>query len=303
MANDELDPLDALIESWQLEMGVAQAAAGTRSVYRRGVNAYREFCTDRNIAPAFDKTSVQLYIAACTADYGRSVSTARLYLKGVRAFAAWATKEGELAADEVKEIKQPELKGTKALVHISLEQHQAMLDTCDPTTFVGRRDTAMLMMLKACGVRASELIGITVDDLTLPRRRALVHGKGSKDRIVAFDAETALSLDRYLRARRRQPKKDLPSLWLTHNGARALTYEGLNKMLERHAETAGVGAVHAHMWRHLWARTYLRDGGAANDLKVLGGWDSNDMVEHYTFEDKAERALEAYDRLYGNRSQ
>lgn len=301
MANEEVDPLDALIESWQLAMEVAQAPQSTRNTYKRGVNAYREFCADRGIPAAFDKTSVQLYIAACTKDYNRAASTARIYLKGVRAFTAWAAKEGEFATDEVKGIEQPELKGTKALVHVSLEQHQAMLDTCDATTFIGRRDIAILKMLKACGVRASELIGITVDDLTLPRRRALVHGKGSKDRIVAYDADTALSLDRYLRARRRQPKKDLAALWLTHNGARALTYEGLDKMLERRAATAGVGPVHAHMWRHLWARTYLRDGGAANDLKVLGGWDSNDMVEHYTFEDKAERALEAYDRLYGNR--
>lgn len=301
MANEEVDPLDALIESWQLALQVAQAAAGTRTAYKRGVNAYREFCTDKGVEAAFDKTSVQQYIAACATDYGRSVATARLYLKGVRAFTAWAVEEGELAADEVKGIKQPELKGTKALVHVSMDQHQAMLDTCDATTFVGRRDIAMLKMLKACGLRASELIGITVNDLTLPQRRAVVHGKGNKDRIVAYDADTALSLDRYMRARRRQPRKDLPALWLTHNGARALTYEGLNKMLERHAETAGVGAVHAHMWRHLWARTYLRDGGAANDLKVLGGWDSNDMVEHYTLEDRADRALEAYDRLYGNR--
>lgn len=301
MANEEVDPLDALIESWQLAMEVAQAAPGTRSVYKRGVSAYREFCADRSIEAAFDKTSVQQYIAACATDYGRSVSTARLYLKGVRAFTAWAVKEGELAADEVKGIPQPELKGTKVLAHISVDQHQAMLDTCDPTTFVGRRDAAMLKMLKACGVRASELVGITVGDLALHNRRALVHGKGSKDRTVAYDADTALSLDRYLRMRRRQPNRELPPLWLTHNGARALTYEGLNKMLERRAELAGVGAVHAHMWRHLWARTYLRDGGAANDLKVLGGWDSNDMVEHYTFEDKADRALEAYDRLYGNR--
>lgn len=301
MANEEVDPLDALIESWRLAMEVAQAAIGTRNVYKRGVSAYREFCADRGIEATFDKTTVQQYIAACVTDYGRSVSTARLYLKGVRAFTAWAVKEGELAEDEVKGIEQPELKGTKALVHVTAEQHQAMLDTCDPTTFVGRRDAAMLKMLKACGVRASELIGITIDDLALHKRRALVHGKGSKDRIVAYDADTALSLDRYVRARRRQPGKDLPALWLTFNGAKALTYEGLNKMLERHAATADVGAVHAHMWRHLWARTYLRDGGAANDLKVLGGWDSNDMVEHYTLEDRADRALEAYDRLYGNR--
>lgn len=301
MADDDEDALDALIDSWQLAMEVADAAKGTRNLYRRGVNAYREFCADNGLIPDFNKTDVQKFVVACKTDYGRTVSTSRDYLKGVRAFVAWAVEEGDFTADAVKTIKPPEINDGRALVHIKPEQHQAIIDTCDPRTFVGKRDTALLRMLKACGVRASELVGLQVDDITVRTRRALVHGKGGKDRLVAYDAETALALDRYLRARRTQKRKDLPALWLAYGGTRALTYSGFDKMLERRAQIAEVGDVHAHMWRHLWARTYLRDGGDRGDLKVLGGWESNDMVDHYTFEDKADRALDAYDRLYGNR--
>jgi integrase len=59
--------------------------------------------------------------------------------------------------------------------------------------------------------------------------------------------------------------------------------------------------VHAHQWRHLWARTFLRDSGNRDALKLLGGWKSDEMVEHYTQVDAAERALEVYDRVYGTR--
>lgn len=301
MADEDEDALDALIESWQLSMEVADAAKGTRNLYKRGVAAYREFCADNGLIADFNKTDVQRFVVACKTDYGRTASTSRDYLKGVRAFVAWAVKEGEFTDGSAQSIELPNLNDGRVLVHIKPEQHQALLDTCDPATFVGRRDAALLRMLKACGVRASELVGLTVDDVTVRTRRALVHGKGGKDRLVAYDAETALSLDRYLRARRSQRRKDLPELWLAYGGTRPLTYSGFDKMLERRAEIAGVGPVHAHMWRHLWARTYLRDGGDRGDLKVLGGWESNEMVDHYTFEDKADRALEAYDRLYGNR--
>jgi site-specific recombinase XerD len=300
VANEELNALDTLIDSWQLAMEVADLAAGTRNLYKRGVNAYREFCADQNIDPVFDKTSVQRYIVACRTDYGRTVSTSKDYLKGVKAFVAWAIEEGEFTSD-VKTIKPPELNGAVVLSHVSPEQHQALLDTCDPASFIGKRDLALLRLLKASGCRASEIVGIQLDDLTVRSRRALIHGKGGRDRLIAYDAETALALDRYMRARRAQPRKELPALWLAYGGTRALSYSGFDKMLERRAEIADVGPVHAHMWRHLWARSYLRDGGDRGDLKVLGGWRSNEMVEHYTSEDEADRALEAYDRLYGNR--
>lgn len=301
MSDDGQDALDALIESWQLAMEVADYAPGTRNLYKRGVNAYREWCTDQGVSPTFDKESVQRYVVACKKDYGRKVSTSRDYLKGVRAFVAWAVEEGELASDAVKTIKPPEINDSTVLSHVQPEQHQALLDTCDQSTFIGKRDIALLRLLRASGTRASEIVGLELAELTVRSRRALIHGKGGRDRLIAYDAETALALDRYIRARRSQPRSDLPALWLAYGGTRALSYSGFDKMLERRAEMAGVGPVHAHMWRHLWARTYLRDGGDRGDLKVLGGWKSNDMVDHYTLEDAADRALEAYDRLYGNR--
>jgi site-specific recombinase XerD len=228
------------------------------------------------------------------------VSTRKAYLKGIRRFVSWAVKEGELPANEVASIPSPAL-GKTLPPSITMETHEAILATCDPKTLIGKRDIALLMMLLTSGCRASELVGLQLADVTVRTRRALVHGKGRQDRVVAYTSETALALDRYIRARRlHKASAGMSALWLSQRGA-PLTYWGLDSMVERRALLAEVGPVHAHQWRHLWARTFLRDSGNRDALKLLGGWKSDEMVEHYTQVDAAERALEVYDRVYGGR--
>lgn len=291
--------LDGLIDSWCLNMQVAEMSKNTITLYIRGVTAYREWCEDVDEPVTFDKDHVMRFLVACKEQYDRSKSTTKDYLKGLRQFGAWATDEDEFNARALREIPTPNL-GKAVLKHVRIEAHEAMLATCDMKTFYGKRDRAILRLLKASGARASELVGLQLSDVNVKTRRAFLHGKGSKERWAAFDPETALAIDRYLRARRSFPGAGLTALWLARGG-RALSYSGVDMMLERRAKAADVWPVHAHMWRHLWARSYLRDGGLPNDLKVLGGWESSQMVEHYTEEEDAERALEAYDRLYGNR--
>lgn len=301
MADFDADYLDQLVDSWELRMQVANKSKGTITLYKRGVAAYREWCTDVGDAPTFSKAHVMRFIVACKQDYGRSASTAKDYLKGIKQFLAWGADEGEIQDRTAAEISPPAL-GQVILRAVTAESHQALLDTCDLASWIGKRDYAILKFLKASGARASELIGLELADVTVKTRRALLHGKGSKDRIVAFDPDAALALDRYLRARRGVKNSSYTQrVWLAQGG-QPLTYWGLDSMLTRRAAIAEIEPVNAHMWRHLWARTFLRDGGDRGNLKTLGGWATDEMVEHYTFEDKAERALEAYDKLYGNRA-
>lgn len=295
------DYLDQLVESWDLTMQVANKSRNTRTLYRRGVAAYREWCADVGEAPTFTKVQVIRYIAACREDYGRGASTAKDYLKGVRSFVTWAYAEGEVKVRDVSEITPPAL-GKTVLRPVSPDIHQALLDTCNLSTWVGKRDFAILKFLKASGARASELIGLELTDVNIKTRRALLHGKGSKERWTAFDPDTALAMDRYVRARRNvRYAIETKRLWVAQGG-QPFTYSGLDSMLKRRARIAEVGPVNAHMWRHLWARTFIRDGGDRGDLKVLGGWETDEMVSHYADGDAADRALEAYDRLYGNRT-
>ena len=81
------------------------------------------------------------------------------------------------------------------------------------------------MLFIDSGARLSEIAGIKVDDLYLERNNtALVMGKGRLPRAIAFEAQTAMALDRYLRVRNQRPDRAAPDLWLgqvrTHEGER-----------------------------------------------------------------------------------
>src|SRR2546421_401671 len=80
-----------------------------------------------------------------------------------------------------------------------------------------RRDTAIVAVLTATGIRLSELADLRYTDADLWQREITVRGKGGKDWIVKIGHQAALSLDRYLRARVRHAQAWRPQLWLEAN--------------------------------------------------------------------------------------
>jgi len=294
-------PLGGLLESWRLSMEVAEMSSNTVASYLRGLGSYLKWCGEVAEDPTFAKVQIQRYMVASREEYKHATSTRILYLTALRRFVAWAVEEGEPVLNEVGGVEYPD-PGTALPPAITLEIHEALLATCDLKTFVGKRDAALFMMLLTSGCRASELLGVRLEDINVRARRMLVHGKGKVDRVAPFTSATALAVDRYLRARRTNTrvKPSEKALWINRNGG-PLLYRGLDSMIGRRAKAAGVEGVHAHQWRHLWAGNFLWDGGDRGSLKLLGGWKSDAMVEHYTQRNAAELALKSYDELYGNK--
>jgi site-specific recombinase XerD len=301
MTDERGGPFEALLESWRLGMEVAELSKNTILSYLRGVTSYLRWCAQTGQEPTFAKVQIQLYMVASKDECGHATSTRILYLTAIRRFVAWAVEEGEAILNEVGGVEYP-TPGKTIPPALTLADHEALLATCDPKTFLGKRDAALFMMLLTSGCRASEILGIHLEDINVRARRVLVHGKGRQDRISAFTSATALAVDRYVRARKTYPsvRSGEKALWINRSGE-ALQYRGLDSMIGRRAARAGIEGVHAHQWRHLWAGRFLWDGGDRGALKLLGGWKSDAMVEHYTQRNAAELALKAYDELYGNR--
>ena len=135
-------------------------------------------------------------------------------------------------------------------------------------TPMGTRDKAMLELLYATGLRVSELVGLSVNDVHLETRMLLARGKGSKERIVPVGAPAAAALRAYLdRARPRLLKgRSSKDLFVTPRGAR-MTRQGFWKLLGRYARRAGIARrISPHKLRHSFA-THLLAGGA--DLRAV----------------------------------
>jgi integrase/recombinase XerD len=130
------------------------------------------------------------------------------------------------------------------------------------------RDRALLETMYACGLRASEAIGLEVADLDLEAGILRARGKGSKERLVPVGSTAGRALEAYLRRGRPKLAGDRleQRLFLNHRGA-GLTRQGLYKIVQRHARSAGLAAkMSPHTLRHTFA-THLLAGGC--DLRSL----------------------------------
>jgi integrase/recombinase XerD len=130
------------------------------------------------------------------------------------------------------------------------------------------RDRALLETMYACGLRASEAIGLEVGDVDLEAGILRARGKGSKERIVPVGSAAAAALTSYLQRGRPRLVGDRweARLFVNQRGA-GLTRQGLYKIVQRHAASAGLAAkMSPHTLRHTFA-THLLAGGC--DLRSL----------------------------------
>ena len=86
--------------------------------------------------------------------------------------------------------------------HLSVDEMNALLETPDRSTPLGRRDQAILELFYASGLRLSELVGLDLDDLNLSGRMVRVLGKGRKERLVPINQSAADAIRAYLRGSR-----------------------------------------------------------------------------------------------------
>ncbi|OCB20871.1 hypothetical protein A5674_04175 [Mycobacterium malmoense] len=208
---------------------------------------------------------------------------------GVRRFSAWCEEEGEIDRDPLLGLKAPKL-DTKITPCLTDDQVRALVKACAGKEFRDRRDEAIVRLMVETGMRAGEVLALTVDDIDLVRGQVrVIRGKGGKGRTAPFGSTTARVLDRYIRARRGHRLADTPTLWLGDRG-KNFAYHGLRCSLQDRAERAGIAGFHLHLLRHTAASRWLAAGGSEGGLMAIAGWQTRDMIDRYTRSTAAERA-------------
>jgi len=152
-----------------------------------------------------------------------------------------------------------------------IESLMALPDLGRPT---GLRDRTMMEVMYATAVRRSELIGLTLDDLDLPRKTArILDGKGLKDRVVPLGGRAAGWLVAYLEKARPELEKDRSerALFLAMTG-RPLLPSAVSDIVKRLMRKAGIEKRGAcHLFRHSAATEMLRNGADVRVIQSLLG--------------------------------
>jgi integrase/recombinase XerD len=170
-------------------------------------------------------------------------------------------------ADPTAQIQAPR-QGRYLPDVLTLHEVEQLLQAPDASTPLGKRDAALLEMLYATGLRASELIALTVGDVQTTTGYVKVRGKGGKERLVPVGEMAAVQLDDYLLAGRPQLLKTRSAVHLFVNrSAAGLTRQGLWKIVKKYLHQAAIHKPFSpHTLRHAFA-THLLEGGA--DLRSL----------------------------------
>ncbi len=290
----------AFLDAYLRELG----AVGGRSPYtirnyRTDIGSFLAWCGDQGHEPL--RTTRQVFREYLTElkDSGMVAASITRRTSTVHGFYKYLHREGATERDLLYGVALP--KRPKRLPKVlDPALLDALLTAPDAGTPQGLRDRAMFELLYGGGLRISELVSLDMGQVNLADGSAIIHGKGSKERVVLFGEPAMQALERYLdagrpalieargTARRRQGAE--PALFLNRFGGR-LTARSVQSLSKRHAAAAGIPVdVHPHLLRHSFA-THLLDGGA--DLRIvqdLLGHSSANTTQIYTHVSQARQA-------------
>ena len=200
---------------------------------------------------------------------GRPVSAATIHRKAacLRSFYKHLRRDELIGDDPTAALTAPRRskKLPQVLNYAEVQKLLASPRGSEPTTL---RDRALLEVMYACGLRASETIGLEIGDIDMREGFLRARGKGSKERLVPLGRQAIAAISGYLRGGR--PKlvgeRHEPKLFVNFRGG-PLTRQGLYKIVQRHARDAGLaGRMSPHTLRHSFA-THLLAGGC--DLRAV----------------------------------
>jgi integrase/recombinase XerD len=160
---------------------------------------------------------------------------------------------------------------------------------------LAQRDRALLELMYACGLRASEAVGLELADLDLDEGLLCARGKGSKERIVPIGRQALVALGAYFRGGRAELLGNAVQrrVFLNHRGG-GLTRQGLYKIVQGHARSAGLqGRMSPHTLRHSFATHLLAGGCDLRSLQEMLGHADLATTQVYTHL-SADRLKDAY---------
>jgi|TARA_B100000315_G_scaffold260386_1_gene321353 integrase/recombinase XerD len=215
---------------------------------------------------------------------GYAPTTAARKVAAVKSFFNFLLAEGIIKNNPTENINSPKV-GKPLPGAISIGQVRQLFDQpAKMTTLEARRDEAMLELLYASGMRASELVSLNLGDVDVEGGYVRCFGKGNKERLIPIHPQAVQAIKEYLTETRPQLLRSNTesALFLNHRGTR-LTRQGLWQKLKDYAESAGLGkVVTPHTLRHSFATHMLSGGADLRSVQELLGHTNISTTQIYT---------------------
>lgn len=204
-------------------------------------------------------------------------------MSSLKSFYAWMYLQKKVDSDPFEYVHSP--KATHALPDFFSEKEIDSLLTANEkrTDRLKNRDQALLMLMFASGLRASEVVNLTFNQVDFDNRIMKISGKGNKDRLVPFTNSAKEAMLNYINGLRKDLlKEDTKYIFLNSQGNK-MTVRGLEYILDEiEAKTGLYGKIHPHMLRHSFATKMVNRGADLRTIQELLGHSSIETTSIYT---------------------
>lgn len=209
-------------------------------------------------------------------EYQEKKKSSKVTIDNIRrilsSFFAWLEDEDYILKSPVRRIHKVKT-GTNIKETYSDEALELMRDNCTEL-----RDLAIIDMLASTGMRVGEMVLLNRNDIDFNERECIVFGKGSKERVVYFDARTKIHLQNYLNSR----IDDNPSLFVSlKEPHKRLEIGGVEVRLREYGKKLGLQKVHPHKFRRTLATMAIDKGMPIEQLQQLLGHRKIDTTLQY----------------------
>jgi integrase/recombinase XerD len=246
----------------------------TISNYKRDLKQYAKFLDSRMA----DREIVQAYLKKLN-DLGYSPSSIMRKHAALKSFYHYLLAEGKIASDPTFDLKLPKI-GQRLPKALTIKETFDLLKAPakDP------RDSAIMELLYATGLRASEVVGLNLFDVNLIASFLKCLGKGSKERVVPIGDMAKRALEKYLKDIRPKFSKDEneKALFLDRNGTR-LSRQALWDIVKKYVKKSGIKSkTTTHTLRHSFATHLLEKGADLRFVQEMLGHSDISTTEIYT---------------------
>ncbi len=268
----------------------------TRISYQNDLKIYQLFLKERGIVQAKDISSDHIKEFLKVRHQDESVSTIAHNLTVIKNFHLYLFRQKIVKQNVSEFIERPKLKKRlpKAL---SVEEVNLLLDIPFRCLF-DYRNKAMLELMYGTGIRVSELVSLTVNDVDLENCFIRVFGKGSKERIVPIGEYCIYYLNLYLEKRNLfLKKKNCDNLFLNNHGL-AMTRQGFYKIIKNLLKEKGLNPdVSPHTLRHSFATHLINYGADLRSIQEMLGHADISTTKIYT-EKSDEKVIDDYYKFH-----
>jgi integrase/recombinase XerD len=280
----------------ELERGLSR---NTLAAYRSDLLQFGEFLQRRGVSVAESAHGdLAAFLSELASGAGEQPPVAPTTLGRkvacLRSFYRYLRLEGAIEHDPTAELRPPR-KPQRLPRVLSRDEVSSLLAQPRGMEPLALRDRALLELMYACGLRASEAVGLELGDIDLEEGLLCARGKGSKERIVPVGRQAVAAVRAYCRGARPLLIGNAvqPRLLVNRRGG-ALTRQGLYKIVQGHARRAGLERrMSPHTLRHTFATHLLAGGCDLRSLQEMLGHADLSTTQLYTHL-SAERLKDAY---------